>query len=414
MEVDGDGSGRECFSGSFVGASPALNPDMSDSVSTTWVQGFAGLVSFGSLMTFLAILPLGLEQSLDRTLAVAVIACPCALGLAVPTIKNMGLALLAHEGIFVRQAAVFDAISKATRCYFDKTGTLTESSLVLRQVQPLGQNSATADTLKPLVGTMAFKSSRHPVSQALLKWVGGVEPLDSVAVSVYPGKGTCCEHDGVEWRLGRPAWAASGFHVEAKGTVAVLSKDGDAQIVFCFDSEVQAQSSDVVDYLRSNGIEMAILSGDRVETVSKVCKHLGIDEGNSFGELLPEDKARIIKDCPVRNVMVGDGVNDAQALAVADVGIAMRGGIDLLTASADVVVTSSQIGKLKTLYRFSAAIDGAIKRSLYLSLVYNVLGTGCAALGLVNAWIAALLMPCSSLFVLLHGAGAMLLARRKT
>ena len=363
----------------------------------------------------------GLATAVERFVAVLVIACPCALGLATLAAVAVGTGRGAELGILVKGGAALEAASRIDTVLLDKTGTLTAGKPELTEVITLGGASET-----DMLGLVAAveRESEHPVAQALVRGAvaRGATPMQASGFRSEPGLGVLAEVGGHTVRIGTSTWLArAGIDTAAQGAIAetlaargrtpsFVAVDGAlAGLVAVADRPAEG-ARETVAALKRLGIEVAMVTGDRLGTARAVAAELGIER--VVAEVRPEDKARVVAEERARGrtvAMVGDGINDAPALAGAHVGIAIGSGTDIAVAAADVALLRGGITGLPTALRLARRTLSTIRQNLFWAFVYNVIGIPIAA-GVLAPWtgwtlspvLASAAMSLSSVSVLLN------------
>ncbi len=346
----------------------------------------------------------GVSTALDHAIALLIVTCPCALGLSTPLATTLSIGQAARAGILVKGGDVLEALTRPGRIWLDKTGTLTEGRLML--VEREGPAEAWR-----LVAA-AERHSSHPAARAIVEACGEVD--GDVEVRETHGGGLEGTVDGRAIVVGSPAFVAarcgpfdgsrssllSEWTARAL-TPVVVAVDGRVVAAAGLGDPIRPDAPQAVERLRRSGWQVGILSGDHRDVVAAVGRALGIEPADARGEIGPEEKSRIVRDAAARRtvVMVGDGVNDAVALAAADVGIAVHGGAEAALAAADVFVTRSGVAPVLEVFEGARRTMRTIRWNLAFSLLYNVVGAGLAMAGLINPIVAAVLMPLSSLTV---------------
>jgi Cu+-exporting ATPase len=383
---------------------------------------FVPAVIFIAIVTFVLWFDLGpspaLTFGLVSAVSVLIIACPCALGLATPLSIMVGTGKGAEAGVLIRSAEALETAHKLNTVVLDKTGTITKGEPALTDVVPAG--SASEDELLRLVAS-AERSSEHPLGEAIVRGaeergVSLVEPSEFDSVTgrgieatvdgraVLVGTRQLLSERGVdEARLG-----ADGARLAGQGKTAVYAAiDGEAAGVVAVADTLKEDSPRAVRALRDLGLEVVMITGDNRRTAEAVARQVGI--GRVLAEVLPEDKASEIRRLHGEGklvAMVGDGINDAPALAQADVGIAIGTGTDVAIEAADVTLISGALDGVVTSVSLSRSTMRNIRQNLFFAFVYNVLGIPVAAGALyaatgvlLNPMIAAAAMALSSLSV---------------
>ena len=353
----------------------------------------------------------------ERVVALLVVACPCALGLSVPLAVSVALMRAARAGIFVKNPDVLERLRHVDTLFLDKTGTLTEGKATVTRW-------AGDEGSLELAGAIEEESS-HAVARAFRLALGRpVRVVRDVAdVREIPGKGITGRLGGRTVSVGNRALVdAAGASVPAPlaAHAEALTADGLSPVYVAVDGRVagvggvgdplRPDAAATVSALRRLGICVRILSGDDRVGVARVAAQLGIPEGDALGGLSPEAKRDVLASLAPRRqrggsvVMVGDGVNDAAALALADVGVAVHGGTGASIVAADVVFTREGVAPLLDLLVGARRVRAVVARNLGFSLVYNVAASAAAVAGLVGPLFAAVLMPVSSLTVVLSSS----------
>ncbi len=390
---------------------------LSDLLARRFVQALLLLAAAALLLA----LPLGTEAAVERVVALLVVACPCALGLSVPLAVSVGLMRAARGGIFVKDPDALDRLRRVGTVLLDKTGTLTEGKATFARYE--GDDAAL-----DLAAALEAESS-HAVAHALravhARRVNVVREV--TGVREVAGRGISGLVDGRRVAVGNRAHVAAfapSVPEELDAHAEALVADGFSPLFFAVDGRVagvggigdalRADARATVDALRARGVRVRILSGDDPRVVASVAARLGIAPEDALGGRTPEEKRDLVASLVAGRaadgrgapavVMVGDGVNDAAALALAHVGVAVLGGKGASLVAADVVLTREGVAPLLDLLRGSRRVFGVIRRNLAFSLVYNVAGAALALLGLVGPLLAAVLMPVSSLTVVLSSA----------
>lgn len=361
----------------------------------------------------------GLPVAIEYMVAVLVIACPCALGLATPAAVAVGAGRGAELGVMFRTGAAIEQASHIDTVLFDKTGTLTTGRPDVVAVEP--RPGIASEELLRLAAAVEL-SSEHPFARAV---VGAVQArglaLDVATQFVsVPAMGVMARVGGFTVRVGKPEWLAQqGIDVAAVAPrVAALASGGVTPLLVARDRDLlgvigladalRPEARAAVKHLRAMGIRLGILSGDKQGVVAAIAQQVGIDE--IAAELLPNDKTRRIaetKDGGQRVAMVGDGVNDAPALATADLGIAVGTGTDVAAAASDVALLRGGLAGVPVAIALARATMRTIRRNLLWASVYNLLGLPIAAgafagLGIVLSPVyASAAMSLSSVSVLL-------------
>jgi Cu2+-exporting ATPase len=345
------------------------------------------------------------SRALDHAVALLVVTCPCALGMATPLAVNAALRRAARAGIFFKGGEFLESLARPGTLAFDKTGTLTEGRLALTAF--FGDERAKAFV------RAAEKLSPHPVARALVAAFHGAPELPVEFAREEPGAGIVARVAGHDVRVGslelvRAAGAALPIELERQlerqaslGRPTVLvALDGEVCALAAFSDPLRADAESSLERLRGHGYETAILSGDRQAVVDNIARSLG-RLAAAHGGLSPESKLRWVESARRRGpvVMVGDGVNDAAAMAAADVAIAVHGGAEASLVAADAFTT---VPGVKTVLE---AVEGArrtltvIRRGIAFSLAYNVIGVALCMAGWISPLLAAVLMPLSSITV---------------
>ncbi|WP_300302601.1 heavy metal translocating P-type ATPase [Ferrovibrio sp.] len=385
---------------------------------------FVPVVVLIALVTFALTLTLGggdVEMALVHAIAVLVIACPCALGLATPAALMVGTGLAARHGILIRDAEALEVARGVTLVAFDKTGTLTEGRPVVTDiiVAPGGDQQAL------LLRAAALQAgSQHPLAQAIRDKVASC-PLGTMDdFRDLPGRGIAGRIDGVALLFGNARlmrdegidMAALGPQAAAlaeQGRTVSWLADADRRLALGlvgFGDEPKPQAATAIDRLKAMGIRTVMLSGDSRGAAQAVAARLGIDRVEA--EVLPQDKAALItmlrKESGGAIAMVGDGINDAPALGAADVGIAMATGTDVAMQTAGITLMRGDPTLVADAIDLARATNAKIRQNLFWAFAYNVIGIPLAAFGLLNPMLAGAAMALSSVSVL---SNALLLKR---
>ncbi|HOV79932.1 MAG TPA: heavy metal translocating P-type ATPase [Bacillota bacterium] len=378
---------------------------------------FVPAVVAAGLATFLAWYYFGAPGDFTRALlnatAVLVIACPCALGLATPTSIMVGTGKGAENGILIKSGEYLEKAHKLTAVVLDKTGTITRGEPALTDLLPSPEYTGREKELLQLAGG-AEKNSEHPLARAIVgraKEEGAVL-ADPRRFKAVPGRGVVAEIGGKKVFLGtrklmtENAVDISGLLPEAERleeegkTVMYMAVDGRAAAVIGVADTIKENSKEAVTRLKEMGLEVWMLTGDNRRTAAAVARQVGI--GNVLAEVLPEEKAGQVEKLRGQGKvvgMVGDGINDAPALATADVGFAIGTGADVAIESADITLIKGDLRGIAAAISLSRATIGNIRQNLFWALFYNTVGIPVAALGLLNPVIAGAAMAFSSVSV---------------
>jgi Cu2+-exporting ATPase len=363
--------------------------------------------------------------ALQLAIAVLVVACPCALGLATPTAITVGTGRAAREGLLFRGGDAIETAAGLQAMLFDKTGTLTRGRPLVAAVQPL-VGELGADRLVQLAASLET-GSRHPLGFALLQEAQrrGLELLPVSEAHTSVGQGVVGSIDGQRLRVGRlgwvqeapaPEWLAHQAQLECHGAsvLAVASEKGLLGLV-AVEDQPRPDAAAVLAELRALGLELGLLSGDRREPVQQLGARLGLRESELAWDLRPEQKLERILQHPARGAlaMVGDGINDAPALAAADLGIAVGTGTQIAQDTADLVVMGDQLQGIVRAVVLARQTMAKVRQNLAWAFGYNLIVLPLAAGVLLPGFgvlltppLAALLMAMSSITVV---ANALLL-----
>ena len=393
-----------------------------DKVSEIFVPVVIGL-AFLTLMGW-GLLGSDWEAAILNAVAVLVIACPCALGLATPTAIMAGTGVAARRGLLIKDAEALEVAHKVSIVAFDKTGTLTVGKPELVAFESPGGDP------RPLLADAAAvqSGSEHPLAKAVMSAAAreGVLVGQSTGSKAVAGRGAKAVVAGRELRLGSTRWmrelgvaldelSARAEELEHLGrTVSwVADVTGQPRLIglLAFGDAVKPQARDAIEKLRHIGVRSALVTGDNKGSAEGVASELGIDEVRA--EVLPEDKARIVADFKSAGdvvAMVGDGINDAPALAAADVGIAMSTGTDVAMHAAGVTLMRGDPSLVADAIDISRRTYAKIRQNLFWAFVYNVVGIPLAAFGMLSPIVAGAAMAFSSVSVV---GNALLLRRWK-
>jgi Cu+-exporting ATPase len=392
---------------------------LADRISAIFVPVVCGI----ALATFIGWWAMGgiFSDALINAVAVLVIACPCALGLATPTAIMVGTGQGARAGILVKNAEALERAEKISILAVDKTGTLTRGEPVLSDLIPL---SVSAEQALMLAASLE-QGSEHPLARAVLHSAqsAGNVLLGLSDFKAYPGQGVEGRVSGRKLRLGAPDWfvnlalpEAQIAALQAAGkTVVVLAEftplntqeRGDERVevanvlaLLAIADSLRDTSRAALDRLKRMGIHVVMLTGDNAATAAAIAAEAGIDDFRAG--ILPGDKAAVVNALKTGGAvvaMVGDGVNDAPALAAADISFAIGAGSDAAIAAADMTLVRSDLNGVADAILLSRATLGKIRQNLFFAFIYNVLGIPLAALGLLNPVIAGAAMAMSSVSV---------------
>lgn len=364
---------------------------------------FVPIVIAIAVLTFIGWLLVGADVGAAIAIAVTVliIACPCALGLATPTALLVGTGRGAQLGILIRGPRVLESTRAVTLMALDKTGTLTEGKMEISGVFPV-QGITDAELLS--YAAAVESRSEHPIAAAVVAAVD--EPPTITEFNAIPGEGVTGHLHGVELRVGRVQWLQSGGVLvpELSNSPAVsrigVAKDGEwcGHIELC--DRVRPDAPAAISALRELNIEPVMITGDGPEPAARVAQSVGIT--TVIAEARPATKLEYVRERSGQGqvvAMVGDGVNDAAALAVADLGIAMGGGTDIAQESADIIIMRPGIAAVVDAMRLSRKTLRIIKGNLFWAFAYNVAAIPLAVAGLLNPMIAGAAMAFSSIFV---------------
>jgi Cu2+-exporting ATPase len=350
----------------------------------------------------------------DHMVAVLIVTCPCALGLAIPAAVSVAIGAASRAGILVKRADALERLAASEHYYFDKTGTLTEGTLVVEHCEYAAGFDAKQSAA--LAAYLAACSPQHPAARALVKALAGSDALTAAPLRtrLIGGRGVLAElGDGSTALLGSRKWCleqALSFDAQQQALLErweaaglsplIFAREGSVRALFGLRDSLAPAASHLLQRLQLLGRQVYLLSGDAKPIVQALAAKLSVPQSQAYGACYPEQKAAILSANTSRTVMIGDGVNDALAMRQADLAIALRGGIEAALEVADIFVIRGGLEGVDGVVRAAQKLRAVIRRNLAFSVGYNCIGGLLALLGYVNPFIAALVMPLSSLTVI--------------
>ncbi len=384
---------------------------MADIISAYFVPAVIGVAIVTFLVWFVAVEPGNFTRALINFTAVLVIACPCALGLATPTSIMVGTGKGAENGILIKGGEHLENAHKIDTVVLDKTGTITKGQ---PEVTDIINYTGLEEKEILLLAAIAEKGSEHPLGEAIAKRGKELfgELTDAENFVAIPGRGVKARVKGKEIILGtRKLMNEQNIAVEQiekqmnslenQGKTAMLMAiDGSIAAILGVADTVKENSREAISELQQMGIDVIMITGDNKRTAQAIARQVGI--AHVLAEVLPEDKANEVEKLKTQDkkvAMVGDGINDAPALATADVGIAIGTGTDVAMEAADITLMRGDLRGITASIALSRSTMRNIKQNLFWALIYNTLGIPIAAFGLLNPVIAGGAMAFSSVSV---------------
>jgi Cu2+-exporting ATPase len=366
---------------------------------------YAPVVHATALLTILGWVAFGASwhDAIVTGVAVLIITCPCALGLAIPTVQTVAAGAMFKSGVLLNSGDAIERLAEADHIVFDKTGTLT-----LPDLDVVDAAGVPAD-LYELAGRLAL-SSHHPVAAAVARAAGATSPI--VGAVEEAGQGVRASTDGVEIRLGRPSFcraeelARGSVDLDPEASIVAFSR-GEQKLILSVRQGLRPDAQAVIAALKARGIGLEILSGDREPAVRAAAHALGIAEWRAG--VTPADKiARIeaLKQRGAKVLMIGDGMNDAPSLAAAHVSISPISAAHLSQATADLVFLGKPLAPIVAAVDFARKALLLMRQNLWLAIGYNVVAVPIAISGIVTPLIAAVAMSGSSILVMLNALRA--------
>ncbi len=379
---------------------------------------FVPAVVIVAMIAFIGWLIVGnFPQALLSFIAVLIIACPCALGVATPAALMVGVGKGAENGILIRGGEVLERAEQLTTVIFDKTGTLTRGEPSVTDIVPLSNHAP--DEILRLAAAVEI-GSEHPLGEAIVRSAKH-QMLEIPQVhhfAAIPGQGIRGEISKDRVILGnRRLFGQQGYPLSAeieRSLTGLESEGKTAMLVGCngitigivaVADTIKPEAKAAIASLRREKIQVVMLTGDNQRTADAIARQLEIDR--VIAEVLPGDKAQVVRDLQRRGevvAMVGDGVNDAPALATADIGIAIGSGADVAKETGGIILVKNDVRDVVAAIRLSRATMLKIKQNLFWAFIYNTIGIPIAAFGFLNPMIAAAAMALSSLSVIINSS----------
>lgn len=380
-----------------------------DNISGIFVPIVVGIAIVTFFVWFSFVAPGEWPPALEAAIAVLVIACPCALGLATPTSIMVGTGKGAEKGILFKGGEYLEGTQRLTTVLLDKTGTVTKGKPEVTDFVAFDRES---DLLSLVVA--AEKSSEHPLAEAIVQYgeEQGVSPIGTSDFEAIPGHGIKAVVDGKHVDIGTRKlmkredidftfYEEHMVKLEQEGKTAMfIAVDGRLEGYIAVADTVKETSKQAIADLKKLGLHVYMVTGDNERTANAIAKQVGIDD--VFAEVLPEEKAEKVKELQKQGekvAMVGDGINDAPSLATADIGIAIGTGSDVAIETADITLVGGDLSHLPQAIRLSGKTMRNIRQNLFWALAYNSAGIPVAAIGLLAPWVAGAAMAFSSVSV---------------
>lgn len=385
---------------------------LADSISGIFVPVVVGLALITFLIWYFFVAPGDFAEALEKLIAVLVIACPCALGLATPTSIMAGSGRAAEFGILFKGGEHLEMTHRINTVILDKTGTITNGAPVLTDVI----TEVNEDEFLSLVGS-AEKQSEHPLAQAIVEGIKekNISLLDVADFEAIPGYGIRASINGKEvligtrrlmnkYNVGIDHVLSQMEDLEKQGKTAMLTAiDGHYAGIVAVADTIKETSTEAIKRLKEMGLEVIMITGDNQQTAQAIAKQAGVD--HVIAEVLPEGKAEEVKKLQVQGkkvAMVGDGINDAPALAIADIGMAIGTGTDVAMEAADITLIRGDLNSIADAIYMSKKTIRNIKQNLFWAFGYNTVGIPIAAIGFLAPWLAGAAMAFSSVSVVLN------------
>ena len=385
---------------------------VADVISGIFVPIVVGIAIAAFLIWYFFIVPGDVAEALEKAIAILVIACPCALGLATPTSIMAGSGRAAELGILFKGGEHLERTHKIDVIILDKTGTVTKGKPELTDVITDIEENA----FLRYVGA-AEKNSEHPLAEAIVEGIKArnIELPATEAFEAIPGYGITAVVEGRQLLVGTrrlmerfevaamQAYDAMAKLEDAGKTAMLVAVDGQYTGMVAVADTIKETSKEAVSRLKAMGIQVIMITGDNIRTANAIAAQVGIEHVRA--EVLPEGKAEEVKKLQAEGkivAMVGDGINDAPALATADIGMAIGTGTDVAMEAADVTLMRGELTSIPDAIYMSRRTMSNIKQNLFWALGYNTLGIPIAAIGLLAPWVAGAAMALSSVSVVLN------------
>ncbi|WP_394140435.1 heavy metal translocating P-type ATPase [Cytobacillus oceanisediminis] len=387
---------------------------LADKISGIFVPIVVSIAVITFFVWYLWVSPGEFAEALEKLIAVLVIACPCALGLATPTSIMAGSGRAAEYGVLFKGGEHLELTHEITTVVLDKTGTVTHGKPVLTDV--IVEGNMEEDTFLQLSGS-AERQSEHPLAEAIVKGIKekGITLLNPEEFEAIPGFGIKARVDGKDLLIGtRRLMQKYEIDIDtAQAKMESLEDNGKTAMLVAVDEQymgivavadtVKETSKEAIKRLKDMGLEVVMITGDNKRTAQAIADEVGIDA--AIAEVLPEGKADEVKKLQEQGkkvAMVGDGINDAPALAVADIGMAIGTGTDVAMEAADITLMRGDLNSIADAILMSKKTIRNIRQNLFWAFAYNTLGIPVAALGFLAPWLAGAAMAFSSVSVVLN------------
>ena len=367
---------------------------LSDKVSAIFVPVVLSI----ALLTFSLsywVFDVALGSAILRSVAVLVISCPCAMGLATPTAVMVGIGKAANQGILIKGGGTLEQMASIQRVVFDKTGTLTTGNFRITQFQ----NYSGDDVENRNAIHQIEQYSSHPIAESILRYIAGWKTLSFNSVNEVAGAGMEAElEDGTQYQLGSRAIFQDGEDYPEHHVY--LLRNGELAAGLDLEDELKPNAREMVQYFADQGLETVMLSGDQQQKTQKLAERLSIDQVHA--EKHPDEKLKILEDLSKEKptAMVGDGVNDAPSLSRADIGVSLGHATEIAMQSAEVLLLDGRLESLSKAHTISNQTLKTIKENLFWAFSYNIVAIPIAALGFLNPMFAALAMAFSDVMVI--------------